>query len=212
MSNSADRCRLCLMSSKKNLVSITSNSSLSNLVQNLLRLTLFPEHDLICAKCCTKMETFNEFMKVCHASQKVLVDEKELKVEKSATRTRKRREQPVEKSPKKAKNDKKRTTTANNNNNDPVPEAPPSASSEPKITASSQTFQCTECHENFWSKVALDVHMRQHYHNTNERCAHCFAIFKTPYELKVHTRIHVNNIVGGMKAAFQEMMDKQVNL
>lgn len=176
-------------------------------MQNPLRLTPPPEHDLARLKCCNKMESFKESMEMCHTSEKVPVEEEKpptteaIKEEPPRT-TRKRRE--------KAKNDKIVTNTKVKRTKIPPQTSPvvvPEKASEPPPTP--PTFQCSECRESFRSKLALDSHLRQHYHNkTNERCAHCFATFKTPYELKVHTKMHVSNIVGGMKAAFQEMFDK----
>lgn len=255
MTSSVGRCRLCLVStSQKNLVSITGKQ-LSSLIEDLLRLTFLPEHDLVCVSCCKKIEWYREFLKMCQESEKVLMEErlregnsnKKMVRQKSlveqvevvnesgskvVTKTRNGPKRSLNteveetvlhsrpsNSSKRRKNEEPKRTRAQN-----VKEVVPLVKNPQKNTvsdiqtpsepipnvASTPTFQCNKCHDTpkFQTKIALDLHMRQHTQNMSERCAHCFETFKTPYELKLHTKIHVNSIVGGMKAKFQETFNE----
>lgn len=247
MSSLIDKCRLCLVSSQ-NLVSI-SNKNLSDLIKNLLRLTLLPKFDLICEDCYNKMASFNEFMRMCQESEKVLMKDER---EKSASEVINVKERPVD-SVQKTRNSSKRQTkervlhkrrlnSTKRDKNENVSEKskrtkvqivrmPCKSSIQEPLTrispelmssivsdlnqpvfvrASPVTLPCNECKETFGSsKKASEFDLCKHTPKMDERCAHCFATFKTLYELKQHKKIHVSNIVGGMKAKFQEMFNEK---
>lgn len=238
MTSSINRCRLCLNFLRASDVVSISVKDLSGLLENLLRLTLLPEHDLVCVDCCKKMEGFGEFMKMCQESEKVLMEESldknksteeyaqksETKVLPNVSRTRIGTKRSfIQLSPrsnKKINSEKTERTRAQSLRHKVIPPLPimndpqidqvpdtQKTPSEPTETSPS-TFHCNYCQHKFGTKIALDVHMRQHTQNMSERCVHCSHSFKTPYELKVHTKVHVSSIVGGMKAKFQEVFNE----
>lgn len=232
MTSLSEHCRLCLTPlTQSELISI-SEKNLENLLENLLRLTLLPGHDYICAGCYKKVESFNYFMNMCHNSEKLLLEEDvkvevPLLVETAPPKTRSRGsvlEVRRKKTTRKNKKQKTRTNKKDNTSSHLIVKPEASCSSDfvisdvTSIDAPPQsisyddftpTFQCIKCEETFPSKVALDIHFRQHCDkNPAEKCNHCLATFKTPYELKLHTKVHVNNIVGGMKAIFQETFNE----